>query len=159
MRPWTHVCNIARLRAMPAAIPPAVSRFLSVHSIVSGGGGPVCARVGFGHHAPYSGIPTVLAPRVYPENHFPCRNRPRVDRLGTSNGLVLKPQRDIPYDVVAFRGENKVSPLSDRNGSIFMTYTLREPCENPVKMVSPLKVPGGIHHMHRATSVMCTGIQ
>ena len=68
MRPWTHVCTyIARLRAISAAISPAVSRFLSVHSIVSGVGGPVCERVGFGHHAPYSGIPTVLAPRVYPE--------------------------------------------------------------------------------------------
>ena len=31
---------IARLRVMPAAIPPAVSRFLSVHSIVSGGSVP-----------------------------------------------------------------------------------------------------------------------
>ena len=29
--------------------------------------------------------------------------------------LVLNPQRDIPYDVVAFQEENLVSPFSDRN--------------------------------------------
>ena len=30
-------------------------------------------------------------------------------------GSVLKPSRDLPYDVVAFLGGNQVSPLSDRN--------------------------------------------
>ena len=35
----------------------------------------------------------------------------------TPYGLVLKPQRDIAYDVVAFWGENKVSLLNNRNGT------------------------------------------
>ena len=33
---------------MPAAIPPVVPHFLLVHSIVSGGRGPVCARAELG---------------------------------------------------------------------------------------------------------------
>ena len=57
----TYVCKIVRLRAMPDAIPPAVSRFLSVHSIVSGGRSCLCARW-TRPSRPYSGIPTVLAP-------------------------------------------------------------------------------------------------
>ena len=113
MRPWTHVCNIARLRAMPAAIPPAVSRFLSVHSIVSGGAVPFVRALN-------SAITPVLwnsygaSTTVYPEPTSTAVHRPRVDTRNF-NGLVLKPQRDIPYDVVAFWGENKVSPLSDQN--------------------------------------------
>ena len=68
---------IARLRAMPAAIPPAVSPFLLVHSIVSGGPVPFVRAL-------ISTIKPVLwnsygaSTMVCPEPTFTAANRPRV---------------------------------------------------------------------------------
>ena len=105
---------IARLRVMPAAIPPAVSCFSCRFTVSFPGAVPFVRAL--------KSVITPVLWNSYGASTMVCPEPTSTeDKLTTYRyqvipyGLVLKPQRDIPYEVVAFWKEDQVSPLSDWN--------------------------------------------
>ena len=111
-----RMCVYCQIACNASCNPPSCSSFLVGSQYRFREGGPVRAHADGCLSVPYSGIATGLAPWSA-QNQLPLQHR-----IPTAHQdqvipycSALKPLRALPYDVAVFRGENQVSPLSDRN--------------------------------------------